>query len=81
MPLHIDLVQLGKNLREARTKTRLTLMGTAHRSGLSKNAISCIENGRYGTMGLSTLLQLINAYPSVPFEAIFSGVLYRKEES
>jgi len=54
------VVVLGANLRQVRLQQNLTQLQLAQKAGLSRSAISDLENGKTGT-ALLTIIQVLRA--------------------
>lgn len=61
---------LGLRLRTTREERRLTQEEAAQRSGLTADVVSKLENGRYQSPGLRTILRLARGLGATPGELL-----------
>ncbi len=73
-PLERDyLEELGDRLREARSARRLTQREVADAAGLSPDVVSRLENGRFQSPGLRTLLRVADGLGTSLVELLPGG--------
>ena len=71
-----DMVDVGRQLRELRTRRGLSIRALAEVSGLNVNTLSLIENGK--TSPSVSTLQLLAMALGVPITAFFEGEVPQK---